>query len=102
MSKKKVVTKPEVVTTSADRETIILVIKLGWVLVGNPTPADDPTKFAMNNSHVIRIWGTTRGLGEIAIAGPTKDTVLDPCGYVEANHHSILFQIACKSEHWSL
>ena len=44
---------------------------------------------------VIRVWGTTAGLGEIALKGPTSNTVLDFCGYVEVPQVKLLALYAC-------
>ena len=45
---------------------------------------------------VIRVWGTTAGLGEIALKGPTKDTVLDFAGTVDVPHSKVLSVIYCS------
>lgn len=37
----------------------------------------------LSNASVIRRWGTTDGLGELALKGPTESTKLDSCGTFE-------------------
>jgi len=37
----------------------------------------------LKNASVIRRWGTTGGLGELALKGATDNTKLDPCGEFE-------------------
>jgi hypothetical protein len=53
----------------------IAILDRGWVVIGRLTRKGDACELA--NAKVIRRWGTTRGLGEIAAAGPTSSTVLD-------------------------
>ena len=71
----------------------IVVIQNGFVLMGSVTQTDDG--YTIEDASVIRKWGTTRGLGEIALSGPTKETVLDPCGVVEVERHAVLMRINC-------
>lgn len=58
----------------------IIVADRGWVFVGECEDMPDG-QVTIRNANCIRVWGTTRGLGELA-NGPTKDTKLDPCGTV--------------------
>ena len=53
----------------------------GNVVVGDLTIKG--TTGYMKNASVIRRWGTTGGLGELAISGPTDSTKLDSCGEFE-------------------
>ncbi len=63
--------------------TKIVVLQRGWVLVGNVSESEaDPNIRLMHNAAVIRVWGTTKGLGELR-SGPTSSTKLDPAGIVE-------------------
>lgn len=56
----------------------IVVLDRGWVYVGNVIIEGDLVR--IHNARCIRRWGTTKGLGELALTGPTKNTVLDPTG----------------------
>ena len=71
----------------------IVVIQSGWVVIGNVTRVGDITH--IDNAYVIRKWGTTSGLGEIAIKGPTPETILDYAGVVEVMNHAVIMSIAC-------
>lgn len=89
------------------KATHILVVQAGWVFVGSmpkvPTK-DDPTGgseiVTLEDSACVRQWGTTRGLGEIAIGGPTSETILDPCGRVQVPRNSVLFWIPVDQKKW--
>jgi hypothetical protein len=55
----------------------------------------------LHNASNIRRWGTTKGLGEIALGGPTKDTVLDKCyGEVQFDYMTVIASISCKEGAW--
>jgi hypothetical protein len=69
------------------------------VVVGD-IAEETATKVRLTNASVIRRWGTTKGLGELAITGPTLATVLDPCGEVIAHPLAIVFRVPCRAEVW--
>lgn len=76
----------------------IVVLQAGWVFIGiyNPAVGDKPAH--LTDAKNIRKWGTTAGLGEIALRGPTKETVFDPCGIVIIdNPRAVLFTIKCDA-----
>ena len=75
----------------------IVVAQSGWVFVGEYS--EEPGKIVLANAHNIRRWGTTKGLGEIALKGPTPETVLDPYGVVHLHISAVLLSISC-SEVW--
>jgi hypothetical protein len=79
----------------------IVVHQRGWVLVGEYS--QDGDKCRLDNAAVIRRWGTTKGLPELA-DGPTRDTVLDRVpGGQPVNFHVLtgLFTIGCNPEKWA-
>ena len=83
------------------KATHIAVVQSGWVFVGTKNEKDaDPSIFRMDNAACVRQWGTTKGLGEIALAGPTDRTILDPCGTVECNKVNVLFTIPVDQARW--
>jgi len=83
---------------AADKQ--ILVLQRGWVVVGD-VDQDNTEKVVLTNASVIRRWGTTKGLGELALEGPRPNTVLDPCGQVEAHPAAIVLRIPCEASKWS-
>lgn len=56
----------------------IVVLQRGWVAVGRWH--QDGEDVVLGDARIIRTWGTTKGLGQLAEEGPTKATVLDPAG----------------------
>ena len=60
----------------------IVVLQRGWVFVGRYLLDPETQIVTLTDSRNIRVWGTTRGLGELAESGPTPTTQLDPSGKV--------------------
>jgi len=87
-------------TPTVEKPTRIVVLQRGWVMVGRWS--QDGDNCALDNAHVIRIWGTTKGLGEIATNGPTSKTVLDPAGRVTFHVMTTVVTLDCNEAKWSL
>ena len=61
----------EYVKKENDAQIKIVILQRGWVMVGNLERTGSDC--VLKNAAVVRVWGTKRGLGEIAQAGPTKE-----------------------------
>ena len=77
----------------------IVVADRGFVYVG---------KVSMDAEHVhlteaknIRCWGTTKGLGELVLSGPTTNTVVDDCGSVMIPRRAIISIHATEPKLWN-
>lgn len=77
----------------------IVVLQRGWVMVGRFERSGSDC--SLHNASVIRAWGTTKGLGEIAIGGPTSNTKLDKCGgLVQFDYLTVVALISCEEKSW--
>lgn len=76
----------------------IVIAQRGWVMVGRFAQTGDAV--TLTDAKIVRRWGTTKGLGELAQKGPLKDTVLDEAGTVRLHALSIVAQIDCAEERW--
>lgn len=76
----------------------IVVLQRGWVVVGEVRRIND--EITVRDASVIRCWGTTKGLGQLALSGPTEKTVLDPCGTVTAHIASVVLQMKSDGAKW--
>ena len=77
----------------------IVVLQRGWALVGKFE--EDGNRCKLHQASVIRNWGTTKGLGEIAEGGPTSSTKLDKCnGLVEFVILTMVLNIAVDGDKW--
>ena len=77
----------------------IVILQRGWAMVGKFERKGSECK--LHNASVIRTWGTTKGLGEIADGGPTYSTKLDKCfGVVEFDYLTVVATIACQESKW--
>lgn len=74
----------------------IVVVTSGWVFVGVYHAATKTAPARIIDASNVRVWGTTKGLGQLALEGPTKATALDPCGEVVLpNSQAVLFVHPC-------
>lgn len=73
---------------------VIAIITNGFVFMGD-VESDTPEKLVLDNASCVRVWGTRHGIGEIALYGPTKDTILDPCGAIHINKVALIATIPC-------
>ena len=77
----------------------IVILQRGWIVVGRFERNGSDCK--MSNASIIRTWGTTKGLGEIALGGPTGSTKLDKChGVVQFDYLTVVATIGCKEDKW--
>ncbi len=63
----------------------IIVMQNGFVHIGNYAGKTKDGGIVLCNSAVIRRWGTKKGLGEIALCGLQKETILDKEGDICLN-----------------
>jgi hypothetical protein len=77
----------------------IVILPRGWNMIGRFS--QDGSKCKLENASVIRRWGTTKGLGELAEKGKLKDTILDPCGTVEFHELTVIATIQCREDVWT-
>jgi hypothetical protein len=76
----------------------IVVLDRGFVYVGRvKTDAD---WCFITDAKNIRRWGTSKGLGELAAFGPTKNTKMDQTGAVKAPLKSVIHLIAVSEPIW--
>ena len=79
--------------------TKIVILQRGWVMVGRLERNGSDCK--LHNASVIRTWGTTKGLGEIAMNGPTANTKLDKCGgVVEFDYLTVVAALSVEESKW--
>jgi len=76
----------------------ICVLHRGWVLIGEYSRSG--SYVTLKKPHVIRCWGTSRGLGEIALGGPNSGTTLDPEPEDEFHELQVIRTIKCNVENW--
>jgi hypothetical protein len=72
----------------------ILIITNGFVFMGDVKDVEGGVY--VTDLQNIRRYGTERGIGQIAMSGPTKDTILDPFGEGFFPTHTIIGRINCK------
>ena len=78
----------------------IVVLDRGFVYVGNVEIADDWC--VITNARNVRVWGTTKGLGQLALEGPQKATVIDVVGTVRAPIRAVIHIVESEETKWKL
>ena len=94
------VNKSESVSTEYKGDIKIVILQRGWNMIGRFEKVGTDCK--LHNASVIRTWGTTNGLGELAETGKLTSTKLDKCyGVVEFDWLTVVATIACNESKWS-
>lgn len=90
--------KPE--SNQFEGDIKIVVLQRGWVMIGRLERNGSECK--LHDASVIRNWGTTKGLGELAAKGPLSNTKLDKCnGLVEFDYLTVVASISVEQSVWS-
>lgn len=74
----------------------ICVLQRGWVLVGDLFK--NGSEYTLENASVVRIWGTSKGLGELAEDGPLSSTKLDPCPATTFHELTVVLFMKCSNK----
>lgn len=85
-------------TTKTAKDIRIVILQRGWVMVG--AFAKNGADCKLTHANVVRVWGTTRGLGEIAADGPKPGTQLDPCPEIQFHELTVIATIKCEVTKW--
>ena len=72
----------------------IVVCQRGFVYAGDVTKVGD--YLVIDNAVNLRQWGTTKGLGELALNGNTDSTVSDAVGTVRVHELAVVSLLDCK------
>ena len=75
-------------------ENVIVVLDKGFVYHGDLIVQGDGW-MKIEKARNIRRYGTERGLGQLSLTGPTKETTLDLCGPVMFLPHALQQVIEC-------
>ena len=86
-------------TCCNDGKIEIVVLQRGWVAVGRFYREGDECR--LESASVIRVWGTDKGLGQIALDGPQSKTKLDIAGTMRFNAMTIVTRLDCNQEKWN-
>lgn len=76
----------------------IVALQRGWVYIGILKQKD--MNCLIENAYCIRRWGTSNGLGELALKGKQSNTVLDQCGTIEYHKLTEVFTMKCDPQKW--
>ncbi len=72
----------------------IVVCQRGFVYAGDVTLCGQ--YLIVENAVNLRVWGTTKGLGQLALTGATPETKADDCGTVRVHELAVVSMIDAK------
>lgn len=90
---------PASMPSPTSSELAIVIADRGHIWVGTVSRDGDET--IVRNGAAVRLWGTTKGLGQLATEGPQKDTKLDPVPLVRIAQRAVIAIVPCKESSWT-
>ena len=91
-----IVQQDETINKMTRTKTNIIVVDNGFVFLGELQFYDGFT--TVLNCKNIRSYGTTDGLGQIALKGVQEETKLDDFGIITIPNDKVIFTIDCTHE----
>jgi len=82
----------------SDSPVKIVILQRGWVAVGRYEQDGESCK--LRDASIIRVWGTTKGIGEL-VTGPTSKTLLDKAGTVSFHALAVVVMLDCEESSWA-
>lgn len=79
-------------------EVRIIILQRGWVIIGRYY--QHGSQCWIESGYVIRNWGTTQGLGELATSGKQESTKLDFIPKTQFHELTIVASIICDKSKW--
>jgi hypothetical protein len=76
----------------------IVVLQRGWVAIGKWSQTGP--ECTLTDASIIRRWGTTKGLGELAANGPLSDTKLDHAGTLRFHELAVVMTFDTDAAKW--
>ena len=76
----------------------IVILQRGWVFIGDLSKHGD--EFTLSDAQNIQRWGTTEGLGQLALSGPTVNTELKPAGTVRFHELTVVARLDVDESKW--
>lgn len=77
----------------------IVVLQRGWVAIGRYS--EDKDGCHLTSASIIRTWGTTKGLGELAESGPLSNTKIDACPDIHFHPMTAVYKMDVNEDNWS-
>lgn len=75
----------------------IVVLQRGWVVVGEMTKEGNAC--VLHNASVIRRWGTSNGLPELAEFGPLPETKLEKATHpIRFHYMTVVLTLECSKK----
>ena len=81
-----------------ERGKNIVILQRGWVVVGDLFKNGE--EYVLRNGAVVRRWGTTNGLGELASEGKRSETKLEPIPETKFHELTVIAMIKCEETKW--
>ena len=76
----------------------IVILQRGWIFIGRWSQNGDMC--SLDDAYVIRTWGTTNGLGELALEGKQSSTKLDKAGHIDFHILTVVATLNCNDKKW--
>lgn len=79
----------------------IVILQRGWVVVGEYSINKEKDECTLTNAMVIRKWGTSDGLGQLAETGPLPDTKLETQADMYFHPLTVIARIDINEANWT-
>src|ERR1017187_2317936 len=76
----------------------IVILDRGWVFIARVS--ESPSALTLTNAACIRYWGTTKGIGQLALEGPQSGTKIDEAGLVTVPRTALIALIDAVEAQW--
>lgn len=77
---------------------VIAILDRGWVFIARAE--ENPASLILTNAACIRYWGTTKGIGQLALEGPQRETKIDEAGTVVVPRTAVIALIDAVESKW--